>query len=791
MLCFSLVFFSFSSFSQNLSGEVVNQSEEGLPYVNVIVNNAEGNLVKSAVTDGEGKFRVNALSDGTYTVYLSLVGFEPFSQEVTMEGENKELGKLVLKEMTEELTDAVVIGEIPLIEVEPDRTVFNVEQNLSSSGNNALEVLRMAPGVQIDNENNIMVEGKAGVIVYIDDRQSYLSGEELEAFLLSLQADEIEKIEIITQPSSKYDAAGNAGIINIILKRQKGLGTNGFASATGTYGQYARGNSQVGFTTRTKKLTLSGNYSNYLGESLYFFDFLRFQNGKLFDSYTGTVNDDFNNNFRFNVDYDLAEKHTIGGGFRLNLTDQESLTNNDTPISDAASGIIDSTLIATTDAFKNSNNLYSNVYYNFKDTLGNNFTVDVNYGGFTQESENLLRNEYSLPSGQVIGLNATEQVTPIDIDIYVGQADYEKRLKKATLAVGAKYSLVSTDNDFNVFNVIDEQSIIDTNRTNQFVYDEAIYAGYLNYNRPLNDKWKFQGGLRYEYTDSKGDLTALSDQDTTVARTYGNWFPSGGLTYTPSYTSTWSLVYSRRIQRPSYQNLNPFEFQLNELSFMRGNPFLQPQYTDNIKITNTYKYVLTTSLSYSRVSDFFAQITEVLDEDRTFLQSRNVATQEVYNFSVSYPFSIKKKLNFYANLWANYSDFTGTDPSFINIDQFTYGGFAQGTWSISESVEFQLNGWYSSPSIWGGTYRTKSIGSMSSAIQKKWDRLTAKVSFNDMFYTQPWRADLEFPGLRTRGTGGSDSRTVQLYLSYNFGNKDVKSKKDRKNSAEDLEKRLN
>jgi hypothetical protein len=258
----------------------------------------------------------------------------------------------------------------------------------------------------------------------------------------------------------------------------------------------------------------------------------------------------------------------------------------------------------------------------------------------------------------------------------------------------------------------------------------------------------------------------------------------------PSFNNSWSLVYSKRIQRPSYQALNPFEFQLNELSFMKGNPFLQPQYTDNIKLSHTHKYVLTTSVSYSIINDFFAQITEVFDENRNFLQSRNVATQEVYNLNISYPFTIKKKISIYANVYSNFSDFTGTDDSFIDIEQFTYGGFAQASYPITESLNFQMNGWYSSPSLWGGTYRTKSLGSLSLAMQKKWDKLTAKVSFNDVFYSQPWRASTEFPGLSSQGRGGSDSRQVQLYLSWNFGNKEVKSKKERKTGADDLDKRI-
>jgi len=199
---FTIFAIQFVSISQSITGIVADESDTPLQFVNVILNTAEDALFKTTVTNEGGEFNLSNIPVGEYKLYLSLVGYTPLNQVISLTEEGVNLGKLNMSNSSEEIEDATVVGKIPLIEVEPDRTVFNVSQNLSSSGNSALEVLRMAPGVQIDNDNNIIVEGKMGVIVYIDDRQSYLSGEELEAFLLSLQADEIEKIEVITQPSS-------------------------------------------------------------------------------------------------------------------------------------------------------------------------------------------------------------------------------------------------------------------------------------------------------------------------------------------------------------------------------------------------------------------------------------------------------------------------------------------------------------------------------------------------------------------------------------------------------------
>jgi len=781
---------TFSVFSQVISGNVIDQNEEPLVFVNVILNDSENMLVKASVSDADGAFSLKNIPAGSYTLYFSLLGYSAGEEKLEYDGKTLDLGSTQLVDQASELEGATVIGEIPIVEVEPDKTVFNVSQNLSSSGNNALELLRMAPGVQVDNDNNIIVEGKSGVIVYIDDRQSYLNGDELKAFLQSMQADEIEKIEIITQPSSRFDAAGNAGIINIILKREKGLGTSGYASSTLTYGDSLRGNGQIGFTSRTKKWVVSGNYSGYKGVNTGFIDLKRTQGDKIFDSETESSNNSFNNNVRFNADYTIGPRSTVGVGVRTNFSESESSSFNNTPILQLDSQILDSTLIANTSENSNSFNLNSNIFYTYKDTVGNFLTADLNYGQYTLEKLMNQTNQYITPNDEIIGLNRTRQNTPIDINIYVGQLDYEKTLKKGTLALGAKASQVTTDNTFEAFNFENDLEVLDLNRTNNFVYDEIIAAAYANYNFSSGKKWKFQTGLRVEHTASEGVLSSAF-QDTTVSRNYTNWFPSGGITYTPNFNSVWSFIYSRRIQRPGYQSLNPFEVQLNELSFVRGNPFLQPQYTDNIKISRTYKYTLTTSVSYSYVSDFFAQVTEALGENRNFLISRNVADQQVYNFTLSYPFTIKKAVSVYTSLWANYNDFTSTNPVFVDIDQITYGGYAQATWNISESLSFQTSGWFSSPSIWGGTYNTRSMGALNFALQKNWKKLTAKVSLNDALYTQPWRADADFADLSVTGRGGNDSRTVQLYLSYNFGNKEVKSKKDRKTGSDDVEQRIN
>ncbi|WP_298514477.1 outer membrane beta-barrel family protein [uncultured Kordia sp.] len=791
----SLFFFSVSMYGQNkettfVKGKVISEKNESLPFVNVLLNTSDGTLVKATISDVDGNFNIKNIPQGTYVLKVSFVGYETISKEINAVSSETNIGSIQMKVSSESLDAVTVVAEKPIIQVEPDKTVFNVANTVGSAGNNGLEILRKAPGVRLDNDNNVIVEGKTGVLVYIDGRQSFLAGDDLTAYLQSLQADTIESIEIITQPSSKYDAAGNAGIINIKLKREKGLGTRGSVSSTVTVGDYARTNNSVSVNSRFKKWNFFGTYSNFLGRSTSFINLYRTQGDKIFDSQADSENESFSNNFRTGADYYLSKESILGTVVTLNFRDAESTSNNITPIIDRNTSVIDSILRAPNSSENNSFNLNANINYRYKDTLGTSFSADLDYGRYSRDRFNNQPNFYTTPTGEVLNANITYQETPIDIDIYAAKVDYGQKLGKGSFETGGKVSKVVTDNTFNFFDVINGANNLNLNRSNQFEYDEEIYAVYTKYNFGINN-WKFQAGLRMEHTSSEGRLTAENTaQNQVVSRNYTDFFPSAGISYQANPINSFALSYSRRIQRPNYQILNPFEFQLDELSFTRGNPFLQPQYTDNFKLSHTYKYTLTTSFSYSYISDFFAQVTEAVGENRNFLSTRNVADQQVYNLSVSYPFRVNDWWRAYANVYGSYSKYTATNPAFISIDQETFGFYAQNTFSLPKDVKLEVSGWYSSPSIWGGTYETRSLGSLNIAVQKSWGNWTGKITANDVLYTIPWQGMTQFGNLRIDGNGGSDSRNINFYLRYSFGNSDVKTAKKRDGSLEDEKGRI-
>lgn len=780
--------------SPTIFGKIVDDTNQPIAYASVILRmETDSSLVKATVALEDGMFTLKDIEAGSYVLQVINMGYKTLETSIRLNDDNLDLGNIVVETSLEELDAVEVIAEKPLVQVLADKTVFNVANTLNAVGDSGFELLRKAPGVMIDNNDNLMVEGKTGVLIYIDDRPSVLRGQDLTNFLKTLQATDIESIEIITQPSSKYDAQGNAGIINIKLKRDKSLGTNGSATAGITVGDYARYNSSLTFNNRNKKTSFYGNYSNNFGKGTGFLNLYRRQNNTIFDAQTDTEWENNSNNLRLGFDYYMNPKSTIGiilnGNFNNNVSDN----NTRTPIIPEGTTQPSQVLVAGSYGDNESSNLYANLNYKFKDTLGHSLNIDLDYGVYGSDRSNLQPNRYLNGEGtEVLNEIVNYMVTPIDIDILTTKFDYEQNFLKGILGLGSKYSKVLTDNNFDFYNRIDGEDVLDTDRTNDFTYDEQVLAFYVNFNRSFK-KFNFQLGLRMENTRSDGELESFqSNLNDRVRRNYTDWFPSGGMTYQLNQKNSLALIYSRRIERPNYQSLNPFEYKIDELSSRRGNPFLQPQYTDNIKLSHTFNYRLTTSLSYSFIKDYFAQVTEAVNINENFIVTRNVANQKVINLGISYPTKINKWWSIYASLNAYRSIYEATNPDFISISQNTLSLYAQNTFKFPHDYTFEVSGWFSSPSVWGGTYQNESLGSLNLAVQKKFlnEKLTARLSLSDILYTMPWRAIARYGDLSIVGSGGSDSRQVAFSLSYNFGRDDVKKARARDTGLEEEKNRI-
>ncbi|WP_299116676.1 TonB-dependent receptor [uncultured Winogradskyella sp.] len=792
-----LLLFLFGSITaqNSITGKIISEDQQPVPSAIISLLNTETNgFAKGELSDDSGNFQFKNIKNGSYMLLITSLGLKDYKSEVfVLSNSDKNFSDVIMLEDSAELGEVTIVAEKPMIEVRADKTIFNVAGTINAIGDSGFELLRKAPGIIIDNSDSIIVEGKTGVLFYIDGRPSVLRGSDLVNFLKTLQAADIESIEIITQPSSRYDAEGNAGIINIILKRDKSLGTNGTVASSLTIGDFARTSNSISFNNRNEKTSIYGTYSNFFGKSTSFINLNRTQNGTNFNARTESVFDSNRNNIRLGFDYYANKKSTFGIIINGNFNNSNSESDSRTPITLGSTNNPSEVLVAGSDSKNRTANLFTNINYRFKDTLGHALNIDLDYGKYDSERENLQPNRYfSEDETQVLSENIVFFDTPIDISIISGQIDYEQNFLKGTLSLGVKYSKVNTENSFDAYDRTNGNNDLDESQSNDFSYDEQISAAYFNYSRKL-DKFNLQFGLRMENTISDGQLESNQvNANNRVKRNYTNWFPSGGITYQMNQKNSLALIYSKRIQRPNYQSLNPFQYRIDELSFRQGNPFLQPQYTDNIKLSHTYNYRLTTSLSYSFISDFFAQVTEAVGDDQNFIIQRNVANQKIINLGISYPTKFNDWWRVYFSVNAYRSIYEATNPDFVSTRRNTLSLYAQNTFKLPKAITFEVSGWYSSPSVWGGTYETQSLGSLNLAFQKKFldNKLTARLGFNDILFTSPWRGTTRFGDLFIDGNGGSDSRQVRFSATYNFGRNEIKKARKRKTGIEAEKNRI-
>lgn len=473
--------------AQQLSGLVKDPDEKTMAFINVVLYSNE-ERVDFAITNEKGEFTFENLKEGVYDIEISSLGYKKYRQTFSMPAKDFKLTPIILKIASEELDAVTVTAKKPVVDVQPDKTVLNVSQMATVAGDNTLELLRRAPSVRLDNDDNVILEGKSGITYYINGKQTYLTGDDLNNYLRSLTSDDIESIELITQPSSKYDAAGSAGVINIILKRVKGQGVKGSVASTFTLGNLPnveipipdgssnlgheksqpeinpRSNTSLNLTYRSERWDVAGNLSNNFGRSSGFLNLYRFQGNKIYDDRTNRVNNNLNNLLNLRTDYRVDDKHAIGGNINLNLQENENEGNNRTPIIDQNTRTIDSILIAPNQSDLTSFNLSTNINYRYKDIVGNMFTADIDYGKFTRDTDNFQPNFYITPDGVQLSQRINAQETAINIDIYAIKAVYETRLWGNQFSAGFKYSLVATDNDFDFFNVMENDRVLNNQR---------------------------------------------------------------------------------------------------------------------------------------------------------------------------------------------------------------------------------------------------------------------------------------------------------------------------------------
>ncbi|MEM8525004.1 MAG: TonB-dependent receptor [Bacteroidota bacterium] len=771
-----------------IKGKVQDAEAQPLAYANVVLYNAvDSSVLKLELSDEEGKYQFSQLEANNYYIQVSFVGLptQTTASFTLSEGGDYTVPTVEMIADANELEAVTVTAQRPLLELKPDMMVMNVESSAIAVGDNALELLRKAPGVVIDNNENVSLLGKAGVLIYIDGKPSPLGGADLAAFLKTMQSSEIESIEIITNPSSKYDAQGNAGIINIKLKRAKGLGSNANLNLTYAQGQTMQYNASINGNHRNKFLNVFGNCSHNYGENVNFNEFYREQFGFTFDQRADQGGNWRSNNFRLGTDFFLGKKHTLGflinGFFSDNVWDSESRA----AISMVGNPSPDSILLAQSNTTSDRMNVNYNVNYRFDNGKGRSLNIDADYGKFDIDRMEDQPNFYVSPTNEenILSSSIVEIITPTLIDIATFKVDYEQPLGDGKLGAGAKVSYVNTDNSFDFFDVLDGQSILNKDVSNQFEYSENVNAAYANYNQKFG-KLGVLAGLRMEHTNSEGDLTSfVATEDDNVKRNYLDFFPSGGLTYDLNEKNSFRLNYSRRINRPSYQDLNPFRQRLDELTFEKGNPFLQPEYTNKVELTHTFMYAINTTIGFDHTRDLIAQLTDAETEKSAFITYRNLAERYSYTLNISGGIPIKDWWSAYVSLTGahqqNQADFG--EGKTLDLEVTTFNAYAQNNFKLPGEFNLEVSGWYTSPSIWEGSFKMEEMWALNAGVSKKIldGRGSLKLSISDIFRTNVFRGRSIFGDLDMTVQGGWDSRRVRVNFSYLFGDNQVKSRRRR------------
>ncbi|HET9826710.1 MAG TPA: outer membrane beta-barrel protein [Chitinophagaceae bacterium] len=784
-------------FGQRISGNVKDQDSKALAGSTVSLLNAkDSSVVKLALSNNDGQFSFSGIKVGRYLVSATHVGYK---QGFTTSFENSVSGEtnvplLQLGKLASELKGVTVSSKKPIVEVKADRTVLNVEGTINATGSDALELLRKSPGVTVDKDDNISLSGKNGVQVYIDGKPTPLTGSDLANYLKSLQSAQIESIELITNPSAKYEAAGNAGIINIRLKKNKTFGFNGSVNAGWNIATYPKYNAGGAINYRYKKLNVFGtyNYSNNRNESR--LNLYRTTSAdSSFDQKTTMVNKNETNNFKAGADYYANNKSTFGVMANGNFSNNHFNSLSKTDIAYMPSKEIDRLLIADNSSQGRRENVNFNVNYRFADTSGHELNVDADYGFYNGKNNQYQPNDIYDASGNNLKFQEVyHTLTPYNIDIYSIKADYEQRFRKGKLGYGGKISYVNTDNTFQRF--FESSSGLLEDNHNNFTYKENINAGYVNYNRQFKGVM-VQAGLRVENTHSTGHSSGFRYDynigsnvaiDSSFDRAYTDPFPSAAITFNKNPMKQWSISYSRRIDRPSYQNLNPFEFNLDKYTFQRGNPDLRPQYTNSVGITHIYKYRLTTTLNYSHVNDVFTMIPKS-EGTKAFITNENVATQDIVSLNVSMPIQYKWYSLFF-NVNSYYSKFKGDATDYhVDVDVFSFNVYAQQTFKLAKKTTAELSGFYTAPSIWQGAFKTKQLGSLDVGVQQTVfkGKGTLKGSVTDVLNTFHWSATNNTTGQLVKANGGWESRQFKINLNYRFGNNKIKQARQRKTSIEE------
>ena len=786
---------------------VLNQQNAPLENTTVeLLRSKDSGLVKTAITDKSGTALLERLAPGTYIIKASMVNYTPrYSSAVIVTAEQNDIKvpAISLEQKSGELKEVAVTTRKPFIQKLTDRIVVNVENSIVSTGSSAMDVLERSPGVNIDQNDAISLRGKQGVIIMVDGKPSPLSGADLANYLRGLPSNALERIDIITNPSAKYDASGNSGIIDIRMKKDQRLGANGTFTAGYGQGVYPKANTGATFNYRNKKINVFGNYNyayrknlNHLFLDRNFYNNGIYNGGDLKDNYT-TIPVNFHT-ARFGADYFASKKTIIGFVVTSNFSHVNQDNDNNSIVFDAQKT---RTYTFQTKALSNSHskNMIANINYKHTFSPGRELTADADYGIFNSDALSTTATKYYNLTG---GTQQPHYILKGDQDgrltLKTAKIDYVNPLKKeAKFEIGAKTSYVSSDNDVKFFDASSGTPQDDVNKTNRFFYEEYNNAGYVNFSKQFK-KYNFQFGLRGEHTklsthQVKGNVFYDSS--------YFQLFPSAYFNYNIKEDQTVGLSVSRRIDRPGYSQLNPFLFLIDVTTYSTGNPGLRPQLTWSYELSYTLKS-LNFTLGYSHTKDniniVVTRFKNVFPniptpENVTVLLPVNLASSDYFGLTVAAPVKISKWWNMINNANLYYNKYNGElGGTVLNNGKPSFDMRTNNTFTLKKGWTTELSGSFSS----GGQYGfmvTDPQWSLSAGVQKTIFKNKGTLRFNisDIFWTNLPKAVITYNNYIEKWHAQRESRVANISFTYRFGKNTVAAERRRQTSSQEEQRRIN
>jgi Outer membrane protein beta-barrel family/Carboxypeptidase regulatory-like domain len=774
--------------AQTISGKITDDKQRPVKSATVLLlKQSDSSLVKSSLSDNDGNFKFAEVADGKYFVEVSVVSHKNIFTKVELAGKDVQLDAISLLTDATTLKGVTVTATKPFLEQRADKLIVNVEGSATAVGSTALEVLQKVPGILVINDKVTLV-GKGTPAIMVDGRLSQYT--DITQLLRDLSAANIEKIEVISNPGAKYDASGGA-IINIVLKRNANLGTNGSVSLNTGMGLYNKASIHAdrnfyrispGFNInhRKGKLNLYGGYNflhrNWFGYS----EFDRIISPNRFFQVNYEPNDVNSHNFRAGADFYADKKNTFGVIARGFVRDGSSEGRNTTFHTNAATGQAISTFQTFNTTKNKRTNFSANVNWKHSfDTTGKDLNVDIDYSVFKLTNNSDIKT--SLEDGSSYTNN---QFIKNPVKFIVMKADYEHPFnKKLKLEAGLKSSFATINNYLTFI----QKGVQDNNRGTDFKYTENINAIYSSLSYHL-EKWDLQGGLRAEQTISKG----VSRSQEVLNRNYWQLFPSVFLTNKISKKISAVAQYSRRVNRPSYQQQNPFIEYLDSLTYTRGNPSIKPETADQYKLSLTYENQPFFSVSYNKKHDVIVDDAPKQEGNLTYTTPENLAGYENVAFELNFPLNLGKKISGYGGNQAIYNhykaDYLGAK---FDKGKWNWLAYWQVAYKPTDTWSFEVSGYYMTQFL-NEFITINHLGSLNVAIQKSlWDkkgRIT--LNFGDVLYSEKTNGFLQYQQINVHFRQMNDSRNIRLGFRYSFGNQKLKAVRSRATASDTEESRV-